>query len=450
MSIKIKTFLSSDSWTVPADVTSVEVLVVAGGGAGQQTSWGGGGGGGGGVIYHPSFPVTPNASISVVVGAGGNGATPKGGDSFFGSLQAMGGGSPIGSNWNGGSGGGGSHSGISNEFGTATQTSNNGGTGYGHNGGTNQYPGDGTYPCGSGGGAGTAGGQMAAGGNGVAFSISGTSTYYGGGGGAGNINAVYTSGGLGGGGTHGAGTNGLGGGGGGGLGAPNGIAMLGGSGVVIIKYESATAPAFYPYSIGSAPYGTLSSVYSWYVQWYQYPTNTSTITTTGNITLNSATIVSEGVQLSLTIYDIANISRAGTSGYTAPTFTYKSKPTINVRNVNLATNILAYNTELSTDVAAGGSGDTITGSIVHSQTLNVTVPLSWFFTENNTWKFTISNLLTIVNTSVTQTNTREATFIVPPMFNVMVRYNNELVRAKNIWVRKDDTLQLVKSLTVKN
>lgn len=207
----------------------------------------------------------------------------------------------------------------------------------------------------------------------------------------------------------------------------------------------------FPYSINSLQYGsTLSSVYSWYVQWYQYPTNTSTITTTGNITLNSATVVSEGVQLSLTIYDIANISRTGTSGYTAPTFTYKSKPTINVRNVNLATDILAYNTELSTDVAAGGSGNTITGSIVHSQTLNVTVPLSWFFTENNTWKFTISNLLTIVNTSVTQTNTREATFIVPPMFNVMVRYNNELVRAKNIWVRKDDTLQLVKSLTVKN
>jgi serine/threonine protein kinase/sugar lactone lactonase YvrE len=99
--------VGTTTWTVPLDVTRIGVLVVAGGGGGggapDRT---GGGGGAGGFICKSSFIVTPDDTISVTIGAGGAGgqrAYPSvgtnGGDSYFGSLRAIGG---------GGGGGGGS------------------------------------------------------------------------------------------------------------------------------------------------------------------------------------------------------------------------------------------------------------------------------------------------------------------------------------------------------
>ena len=66
--------LTNTTWTAPAGVTQVEVLVVAGGGAGGRTdSQDGatGGGGAGGLIYNSAFTVTPTTQYTVTVGAGG-------------------------------------------------------------------------------------------------------------------------------------------------------------------------------------------------------------------------------------------------------------------------------------------------------------------------------------------------------------------------------------------
>jgi len=89
------TTVGSHSWTVPAGVTSVDLLIVAGGGGGGRY----GGGGAGGLIYQTSYSVTPGASIPVTVGAGGIGSntgqqqpSSKGGNSSFGTLTAIGGG----------------------------------------------------------------------------------------------------------------------------------------------------------------------------------------------------------------------------------------------------------------------------------------------------------------------------------------------------------------------
>lgn len=183
----------------------VKVLVVAGGGSGSTSNWGGGGGGGGGVLYHSDLEVF--GSIPVIVGEGGasvtSGAGLNGGNSYFGALTAFGGGG--GMRGSGGSGGGDGHSGLTGSFGLATQTSNNGGIGYGNNGGY------GTYviptPCGGGGGAGGPGGNGigidgGAGGPGMAFDISGKNTYYAGGGGSSDNSAPTKKapGGIGGGG----------------------------------------------------------------------------------------------------------------------------------------------------------------------------------------------------------------------------------------------------------
>ena len=71
---------------------SVEVLVVAGGGGGGsgKTVGTGGGGGAGRFVYHPAFQLAGADTISVKVGAGGNGASnagfyqgDNGGDSEF-------------------------------------------------------------------------------------------------------------------------------------------------------------------------------------------------------------------------------------------------------------------------------------------------------------------------------------------------------------------------------
>ena len=199
---RILQFTSVDdcSWTVPAAVTSINLLVVGGGGGGGFD--GGGGGGGGGVIYKSGFTTTPTDRILIKIGRGGTGARSgsipndpdvansgtSGEQTIFGSLTAPGGGGGGGKNaqgQNGASGGGAGHaaspypiggsgtfradvpSAPASAFGGATSDNANRGTG-----------GGGATAAGS---ASTSG----AGGAGYTSSISETSTIYGGGGGGG-------------------------------------------------------------------------------------------------------------------------------------------------------------------------------------------------------------------------------------------------------------------------
>lgn len=247
------TNVGTTNWTVPEGVSSVEVLVVAGGGGSGgsgNTGYYGGGGGGGGLIYESSFTVTPSETISVTVGDGGLAGVQvgdagypggNGGNSSFGSLVAIGGGGGGGNSANnragtlGGSGGGGSlYSGLGGA-GTAGQ-GKVGGRVYGQ--------------CGAGGGgAGSAGGDGlgtayvngfgGSGGSGLAYSISGSTVYYAGGGAARGMTSngsasegatpIDTAGaantGAGGGGTHRA------------------AGKAGGSGIVIVRYGKPKAVA---------------------------------------------------------------------------------------------------------------------------------------------------------------------------------------------------------------
>lgn len=248
---------TNTSWTCPAGVTFIEVLVVAGGGAGN----GGTGGGAGGLIYNPAYPVVAGTSYTVTVGAGGS--SSAGSNSIFGSLVAIGGGlgnDPTG----GGSGGGGQRSSSSSAAAAKPGTAGQGT--YGGNGAPNDSNGGGG---GGGGGAGANGFPAPSsltggdGGAGISFNISGSTVYYaGGGGGAGST--ANGAGGLGGGGAGGsstsnnatAGTASTGGGGGGwrhpSVNSSGGAA--GGSGIVILRYTLADAST-QPY--GQTRYNTV-------------------------------------------------------------------------------------------------------------------------------------------------------------------------------------------------
>jgi hypothetical protein len=257
-------FLSSGTFT-PLKALSCDVLVIAGGGGGGFED--GGGGGAGGVIYDDAKSVT--ASTTITVGAGGTGATisvnsGSGTNSLFGAMTAFGGGggSDAATSLNGGSGGGGS--------GTSTQTSNDGGIGYGNVGGANNSMSYGTRN-GGGGGAGTAGkanndpsgAQNTYAGNGgdglntwsswASATSTGVSGYYAGGGGGGAVDNGRGVGGAGGGGNGGQGGNSTpsgvkyvategiantgGGGGGGGWRSDLSVnGRAGGSGIVLVRY----------------------------------------------------------------------------------------------------------------------------------------------------------------------------------------------------------------------
>ncbi len=274
-------FTSDGTFTVPAGVTEVEVLVVAGGGAGGDnttttTQTGAGGGGGGGVTYNGSYVVTPGNNITVTVGAGGsvnaNGQGGSGENSVFGSITTTGGGGggyrDNGSGLAGGSGGGAGYNG----------TPGAGVVGQGFDGG-DDFSGS-QYNGGGGGGASELGNNANVnsagdGGNGYASDISGQLKYYGGGGagGAGD-NAASDAigiGGLGGGGNGGyaALQNGEGGevntgGGGGGSGSDGTSAGAGGSGVVIVRWgQEATNGGEIP---GIAHGDDLSGKYLWVMQ----------------------------------------------------------------------------------------------------------------------------------------------------------------------------------------
>lgn len=143
-------FTTSGTFNVPVGVSKVDVLIVAGGGSGfgglPHNVIPGGGGGAGGVVILESYSVTPEAPISVVIGAGGIGVDPgssettadakgtSGGNSSFDGQVAVGGGAGGINNTitadSGGSGGG-SQNADSNGAGTSGQ-GNAGGIGSGN------------------------------------------------------------------------------------------------------------------------------------------------------------------------------------------------------------------------------------------------------------------------------------------------------------------------------
>lgn len=90
---------SSQNWTVPAGVTTIDVIIVGGGQAGERatsTATRGLGGDGGEVRKLRGLTVTPGSAISVTIGAGGVGSTSAGqavgGNTQFGAYTAYGGG----------------------------------------------------------------------------------------------------------------------------------------------------------------------------------------------------------------------------------------------------------------------------------------------------------------------------------------------------------------------
>lgn len=168
----VQAFTSNGSWSVPAGVSTVKVLVVAGGGGGGTTSNGNqslraSAGGAGGLIYIPNWNVSGASTYSISIGQGG-GQTSNGGNTTISggskTLTALGGG------WggfsdltnNGSSGGSGGGKWYQNYTGSsATQSANTSdgvntynGTGFGNKGGDSWS--DPPYGSG-GGGAGSAG-----------------------------------------------------------------------------------------------------------------------------------------------------------------------------------------------------------------------------------------------------------------------------------------------------
>jgi hypothetical protein len=230
----------------PNNSGNVEVMVVAGGGAGGAAPngyWeGGGGGGAGGLIYNTAYAVTSGQPTTVTVGNGGTAASAtagtSGGNSVFGSITAIGGGRGAGGYnyaYTGGSGGGGGGGGVyyPGQAGTAGQ-GNAGG-----NGTTDWNESNGS---GGGGGKKAAGSNSSTnrggnGGDGIGYWISGTYSYYAGGG-AGWGRGGAASGGIGGGGTSpsGSGTANTGGGGAAASNIGTNTGGGGGSGIVIVRY----------------------------------------------------------------------------------------------------------------------------------------------------------------------------------------------------------------------
>ena len=358
--VKFTTVTTCD-WTVPTGVTSIITLIVAGGGGGGFDV--AGGGGAGGLLYYGTeTPKTPNgAAISVtpgnihtiVVGAGGTGATSlstpfssqttgrgvNGGDSYLRLASGTqytaigGGGGNSRNNTNtaqlGGSGGGGG-------YGNGMSPRPNGGAGTG-SGTTLQGYAGGKIVTGSqqggggGGGAGVAGSNWddavntaGKGGDGLSYSITGVSTSYAGGGGGGSWDDKGGNGGSGGGGAGGskdnlagtcrtncttlssartgnAGTANTGGGGGGsGWAGSNDPAGAGGSGIIIVAYTTPTPPTYSSISVSAG--STLGG--------------TSTVITGTNLT-GTTSITVGGVAATLetiTATTVAITTPAGTAG----------------------------------------------------------------------------------------------------------------------------------------
>lgn len=246
---EIRIFRNSGTLTVLRGRGTMEVLAVGGGGGGgmrYNASAGAGGGGAGGVVHYTNF-VAVAGTYAITIGAGGGISTNGFATSGLG-ITAYGGGAGDNSTWyglrpavdgvtkDGASGGGGAiHDGAKSStiaggaaiYGSYMNLGNPGGT---------APAADHLYGPAGGGGAGSpghdgVGAQPGAGGDGYECAITGTATFYGGGGAGHRADGNRPAqGGLGGGGGAGAaGEDGKGGGG-------SGLAA-GGSGVFIVRYR---------------------------------------------------------------------------------------------------------------------------------------------------------------------------------------------------------------------
>jgi hypothetical protein len=223
----VVSFNSSTTWTVPSNVSLIDVLVVAGGGGGGLDV--GGGGGAGGLIYKENYAVTPGASVTVTIGAGGA-QSNNGGNSVFGALTAIGGG--YGGNYAGGNGNSGGSGGGGTGY-SGPGFAGAGTAGQGYAGGPQNYGAATAQLTGSGGGGAGGPGQpgvysasgFTEGGPGFACSITGTMVVYAKGGRGGGDNWTGMQ--------DGAANTGNG---GDGAGNPN-TGKTGGSGIVIVRYS---------------------------------------------------------------------------------------------------------------------------------------------------------------------------------------------------------------------
>jgi hypothetical protein len=216
------------TYTVPQGITYLCVLCVGGGGAGVYNTSLAGGAGGGALIWVNNIRVSAGQQFTVVVGAGGNGASGAntGGIAGNASRFYFGTGSTFNIQANGGAGGGTRTGGTR----VLTNTAFTVGTSGGGSGGTGGAGVSGVY---SGGGAGAAG-YSGNGGNGGTNAGGGVTGAGGGGGGGGS--ATQNAGGAGGVGIYGQGSNGT----SGGYNGQGGLPGGGGSG----GQSGATTPIF--------------------------------------------------------------------------------------------------------------------------------------------------------------------------------------------------------------
>ena len=82
---------TSKTWTVPAGVTEIRVMLFGGGGGGFSNDYNRGGGGGSGYLAKGEFEVIPGSEYVITIGAGGA-AGSDGGKTSFGDLLSTNGG----------------------------------------------------------------------------------------------------------------------------------------------------------------------------------------------------------------------------------------------------------------------------------------------------------------------------------------------------------------------
>ena len=241
-------------YTLPANITSIQYLVISGGGAGGSDTTAHDGGGGAGGLLQGNYTTMGGEYLKVIVGAGGAAVTNAQGNNGVNSSLAVNGTTISQPKFGGGGGKYGNSGSAGGSGGGASLGPTNGGAGVAGQGYAGGSHSSGTHwGAAGGGGAGGTGGISAgtngviggAGGAGLTSYITGEGVCYAGGGsGESHANALGDNGfatcggGIGGYGTNAStsGVDGLAGGGGGGgiIGITSG---KGGSGLVIIRYE---------------------------------------------------------------------------------------------------------------------------------------------------------------------------------------------------------------------
>ena len=195
-----------------------------------------------------------------------------------------------------------------------------------------------------------------------------------------------------------------------------------------------------PYTEPSFTYGAWTDYYSWTSGYFSYANSTS-VSSVSDYTINSITIGSDSITINITINSVDTISRSGSN---PGNWTFSSQPNYTIHNLYYDEYVTIYNMQIQTIVTYSQ-----TTNITHSGTFDIEIPLKWADDGKNVVQIEIENTTMSNNRGITHVYNRSTRVLDMPLnIPLYVMIDNEITRAKTIFIKMGNNIVRAKDIKV--